>query len=60
MWVGRCRLQGFKQRQVTLNQCLEKPVLFQGVSFCRPHIGEVGVENQSECPVVQAASQSIG
>ena len=48
--IGCCCLQGLQQWQVALDQCLEEPVLFQGVRFLCPHIGKVCVQNKSECP----------
>lgn len=43
-----CPLQGFKQGEITLNQCLEKPVFLQRPWFCRTDVRQMGVQNKGD------------
>ena len=47
-WVGRRRLKGVEQGQITLEQGLEVPVFFQGAGLAGMDIGQVGMEHQGQ------------
>ena len=58
--VGRRRLEGVEQGQVTLEQGLEIPVLLQGARLAGMDIGQVGMEHQGQVPPGGCSHGTIG
>jgi len=57
--VGAGQLQRFQQRQITLDQGLEKPVLLQGARLCRPHVGQMGMQHQGDSAFGHEQAQTV-
>ena len=58
--IGSCRLQGFQQGDVALEQGLEVPVLLQGARLAGMHIGEVRVKHQGQVAGGQGPTSQCG
>ena len=54
-----CPLKGFKQGEITLNQCLEKPVFLQRPWFCRTDVRQMGVQNKGDSAFGQRSAQMV-
>ena len=55
----RCPLKGFQQGEITLNQCLEKPVFLQRPWFCRTDVRQMGVQNKGDSAFGQRSAQMV-
>ena len=55
----RCPLKGFQQGEITLNQCLEKPVFLQRPWFCRTDVRQIGVQNNGDSAFGQRSTVLI-
>jgi hypothetical protein len=55
----RCPLKGFQQGEITLNQCLEKPVFLQRPWFCRTDVRQMGVQNKGDSAFGQRSTVLI-
>ena len=49
--IGSRLLENIEQRQITLDQRLEKPVLLQGTGVHRPDVGQVCVQYQGKSAI---------
>ena len=58
--IGRRRLKGVEQGQITLEQGLEIPVLLQGARLAGMDIGQVGMEHQGQVPPGGCSHGTIG
>jgi hypothetical protein len=54
-----CPLKGFQQGEITLNQCLEKPVFLQRPWFCRTDVRQMGVQNKGDSAFGQRSTVLI-
>ena len=54
-----CPLKRFKQGEITLNQCLEKPVFLQRPWFCRTDVRQMGVQNKGDSAFGQRSTVLI-